>query len=194
MHPGITLYIAGHTDTVGSASTQPQALAGSRALHRRLVPQTRRQAADRLRGFGETSPEVKTADNTDEPKTAASTTSSPRPPHVLSSVQAKLEGDSLTQPPVRARVAAIPAVDTSETYDMPRNRRAPADRVSAASPSRRCAARRNSQPTCTDQNPFSGEVTNSSPNGSTSAFPTSAVEHARAPPACLLCRRSRQQW
>ena len=28
MHPGITLYIAGHTDTVGSAGQQPQAVAG----------------------------------------------------------------------------------------------------------------------------------------------------------------------
>ncbi len=68
MHPGITLYIAGHTDTVGSASTNLK-LSQDRA---RSIASWFRKRGVKLpisfEGFGETSPEVKTADNVDEPK------------------------------------------------------------------------------------------------------------------------------
>ncbi len=68
MHPGITLYIAGHTDTVGSASHNLK-LSQDRA---RSIASWFRKRGVKLpiafEGFGETSPEVKTADNVDEPK------------------------------------------------------------------------------------------------------------------------------
>ncbi|HVT07395.1 MAG TPA: OmpA family protein [Polyangia bacterium] len=68
MHPGITLYIAGHTDTVGSAATNLK-LSQDRA--RSIAAWFRKRGVKlpiAFEGFGETSPEVKTADNTDEPK------------------------------------------------------------------------------------------------------------------------------
>jgi outer membrane protein OmpA-like peptidoglycan-associated protein len=68
MHPGITLYIAGHTDTVGSASTNLK-LSQDRA--RSIAAWFRKRGVKlpiAFEGFGETSPEVKTADNVDEPK------------------------------------------------------------------------------------------------------------------------------
>jgi outer membrane protein OmpA-like peptidoglycan-associated protein len=68
MHPGITLYIAGHTDTVGSASTNLK-LSQDRA--RSIAAWFRKRGVKlpiAFEGFGETSPEVKTPDNTDEPK------------------------------------------------------------------------------------------------------------------------------
>jgi outer membrane protein OmpA-like peptidoglycan-associated protein len=68
MHPGITLYIAGHTDTVGSASHNLK-LSQDRA---RSIAAWFRKRGVKLpisyEGFGETSPEVKTADNVDEPR------------------------------------------------------------------------------------------------------------------------------
>jgi outer membrane protein OmpA-like peptidoglycan-associated protein len=68
MHPGITLYIAGHTNTVGSASTNLK-LSQDRA--RSIAAWFRKRGVKlpiAFEGFGETSPEVKTADNVDEPK------------------------------------------------------------------------------------------------------------------------------
>lgn len=68
MHPGMTLYIAGHTDTVGSASHNLK-LSQDRA---RSIAAWFRKRGVKLpisyEGFGETSPEVKTADNVDEPR------------------------------------------------------------------------------------------------------------------------------
>lgn len=68
MHPGITLYIAGHTDTVGSAAHNLK-LSQDRA---RSIASWFRKRGVKLpisfEGFGETSPEVKTADNVDEPR------------------------------------------------------------------------------------------------------------------------------
>ena len=68
MHPGITLYIAGHTDTVGSASSNLK-LSQDRA---RSIAAWFRKRGVRLpisyEGFGETSLAVKTADNVDEVK------------------------------------------------------------------------------------------------------------------------------
>jgi outer membrane protein OmpA-like peptidoglycan-associated protein len=68
MHPGITLYIAGHTDTVGSASHNLK-LSQDRA--RSIAGWFRKRGVKlpiSFEGFGETSPEVKTADNVDEPR------------------------------------------------------------------------------------------------------------------------------
>ena len=68
MHPGITLYIAGHTDTVGSASHNLK-LSQDRA--RSIAAWFRKRGVKlpiAFEGFGETSPEVKTADNVDEPR------------------------------------------------------------------------------------------------------------------------------
>jgi outer membrane protein OmpA-like peptidoglycan-associated protein len=68
MHPGITLYIAGHTDTVGTAAHNLK-LSQDRA---RSIASWFRKRGVKLpisfEGFGETSPEVKTADNVDEPR------------------------------------------------------------------------------------------------------------------------------
>ena len=68
MHPGITLYIAGHTDTVGSPAHNLK-LSQDRA---RSIASWFRKRGVKLpisfEGFGETSPEVKTADNVDEPR------------------------------------------------------------------------------------------------------------------------------
>ncbi len=68
MHPGITLYIAGHTDTVGAAAHNLK-LSQDRA---RSIASWFRKRGVKLpisfEGFGETSPEVKTADNVDEPR------------------------------------------------------------------------------------------------------------------------------
>jgi outer membrane protein OmpA-like peptidoglycan-associated protein len=68
MHPGMTLYIAGHTDTVGSAAhnlrlSQDRARAIAAWFRKRGV-----KLPISFEGFGETSPEVKTADNVDEPR------------------------------------------------------------------------------------------------------------------------------
>ncbi|HVV48544.1 MAG TPA: OmpA family protein [Polyangia bacterium] len=68
MHPGITLYIAGHTDTVGSAAHNLK-LSQDRA--RSIAAWFRKRGVKlpiAFEGFGETSPEVKTADNVDEPR------------------------------------------------------------------------------------------------------------------------------
>lgn len=68
MHPGITLYIAGHTDTVGSSSSNLK-LSQDRA---RSIAGWFRKRGVRLpisyEGFGETSLAVKTPDNVDEAK------------------------------------------------------------------------------------------------------------------------------
>jgi len=67
-HAGITLYIAGHTDTVGSADHNRK-LSDDRA---RSIAAWFRQhgvpTAIAFAGFGETAPAVKTADNVDEPR------------------------------------------------------------------------------------------------------------------------------
>ncbi|HXT98040.1 MAG TPA: OmpA family protein [Polyangia bacterium] len=68
MHAGITLYIAGHTDTVGTAAhnlklSQDRARAIASWFRKRGV-----KLPISFEGFGETSPEVKTADNVDEPR------------------------------------------------------------------------------------------------------------------------------
>ncbi len=68
MHPGITLYIAGHTDTVGSAAHNLK-LSQDRA--RSIAAWFRKRGVKlpiAFEGFGETSPEVKTADDVDEPR------------------------------------------------------------------------------------------------------------------------------
>ena len=68
MHPGITLYIAGHTDTVGSPAHNLK-LSQDRA--RSIATWFRKRGVKlpiSFEGFGETSPEVKTADNVDEPR------------------------------------------------------------------------------------------------------------------------------
>jgi outer membrane protein OmpA-like peptidoglycan-associated protein len=66
MHAGITLYIAGHTDTVGS-STHNFKLSQDRA---RSISGWFRKRGVKIpisyEGFGETTPVVKTADNIDE--------------------------------------------------------------------------------------------------------------------------------
>ena len=68
MHPGITLYIAGHTDTVGTAAHNLK-LSQDRA---RSIASWFRKRGVKLpisfEGFGETSLEVKTGDNVDEPR------------------------------------------------------------------------------------------------------------------------------
>jgi outer membrane protein OmpA-like peptidoglycan-associated protein len=67
-HAGITLYIAGHTDTVGSADHNRK-LSDDRArsiaawFHQHGVPTPIAYA-----GFGESAPAVKTPDNVDEPR------------------------------------------------------------------------------------------------------------------------------
>jgi outer membrane protein OmpA-like peptidoglycan-associated protein len=66
MHPGITLFIAGHTDTVGSPShnlklSQDRARAIAAWFRKRGV-----RMPISFEGFGETSLAVKTADNVDE--------------------------------------------------------------------------------------------------------------------------------
>ena len=66
MHAGITLYIAGHTDTVGSAAhnfklSQDRARSISAWFRKRGV-----KIPISYEGFGETTPVVKTADNIDE--------------------------------------------------------------------------------------------------------------------------------
>jgi outer membrane protein OmpA-like peptidoglycan-associated protein len=67
-HRNITLYIAGHTDTVGNAAYNLK-LSQARA---RSIGATLRQHGVRIpiayEGFGETSLKVGTADNVDEPK------------------------------------------------------------------------------------------------------------------------------
>ena len=67
-HPGITLFIAGHTDTVGNAASNLK-LSQARA---RAIAAWFRQRGVRLpisfEGFGETALAVKTADNVDEAK------------------------------------------------------------------------------------------------------------------------------
>jgi outer membrane protein OmpA-like peptidoglycan-associated protein len=68
MHPGITLYIAGHTDTVGTAAHNLK-LSQDRA--RSIAAWFRKRGVKlpiSFEGFGETSLEVKTADNVDEPR------------------------------------------------------------------------------------------------------------------------------
>jgi outer membrane protein OmpA-like peptidoglycan-associated protein len=66
MHAGITLYIAGHTDTVGSPThnfklSQDRARAIAAWFRKRGV-----KIPISYEGFGETTPVVKTADNVDE--------------------------------------------------------------------------------------------------------------------------------
>jgi outer membrane protein OmpA-like peptidoglycan-associated protein len=67
-HTGISLYIAGHTDTVGNESHN---LKLSQARARSIADWFRKRGL-RLplsyEGFGESSPAVKTADNVDEPR------------------------------------------------------------------------------------------------------------------------------
>jgi outer membrane protein OmpA-like peptidoglycan-associated protein len=67
-HPGITLFIAGHTDTVGNAGYN---LKLSQARARAIAGWFRKRGVRMpisFEGFGETAPAVKTADNVDEPK------------------------------------------------------------------------------------------------------------------------------
>jgi outer membrane protein OmpA-like peptidoglycan-associated protein len=67
-HPGITLFIAGHTDTVGNAGYN---LKLSQARARAIAAWFRKRGVRMpiaFEGFGETAPAVKTADNVDEPK------------------------------------------------------------------------------------------------------------------------------
>jgi outer membrane protein OmpA-like peptidoglycan-associated protein len=68
MHPGITLYIAGHTDTVG---TPAHNLTLSQDRARSIAAWFRKRGVKlpiSYEGFGETSLAVKTADNVDEIK------------------------------------------------------------------------------------------------------------------------------
>jgi outer membrane protein OmpA-like peptidoglycan-associated protein len=67
-HPGITLFIAGHTDTVGNVGYN---LKLSQARARAIAAWFRKRGVHMpiaYEGFGETAPAVKTADNVDEPK------------------------------------------------------------------------------------------------------------------------------
>ncbi|HVU50220.1 MAG TPA: OmpA family protein [Polyangia bacterium] len=67
-HAGITLYIAGHTDTVGG-SEHNRKLSDDRA--RSIAAWFRQHGVPTpiaFAGFGETAPAVKTADNVDEPR------------------------------------------------------------------------------------------------------------------------------
>jgi outer membrane protein OmpA-like peptidoglycan-associated protein len=67
-HPGITLFIAGHTDTVGNAGYN---LKLSQARARAIAAWFRKRGVHMpiaYEGFGETALAVKTADNVDEPK------------------------------------------------------------------------------------------------------------------------------
>jgi outer membrane protein OmpA-like peptidoglycan-associated protein len=67
-HPGITLFIAGHTDTVGNAGYN---LKLSQARARAIAAWFRKRGVHMpiaYEGFGESAPAVKTADNVDEPK------------------------------------------------------------------------------------------------------------------------------
>lgn len=67
-HPGITLFIAGHTDTVGNAAYN---LKLSQARARSIAAWFRSRGVKMpiaFEGFGETAPAVKTADNVDEAK------------------------------------------------------------------------------------------------------------------------------
>jgi outer membrane protein OmpA-like peptidoglycan-associated protein len=67
-HPGITLFIAGHSDTVGNAAYN---LKLSQARARAIAAWFRKRGVKMpiaYEGFGETAPAVKTADNVDEPK------------------------------------------------------------------------------------------------------------------------------
>ena len=67
-HPGITLFIAGHTDTVGNAGYN---LKLSQARARAIAAWFRKRGVHMpiaFEGFGETAPAIKTADNVDEPK------------------------------------------------------------------------------------------------------------------------------
>ena len=66
-HPGITLFIAGHTDTVGNAGYN---LKLSQARARSIAAWFRRRGVKlpiSFEGFGESALAVKTADNVDEP-------------------------------------------------------------------------------------------------------------------------------
>jgi outer membrane protein OmpA-like peptidoglycan-associated protein len=68
MHPGITLFIAGHTDTVG---TPAHNLTLSQDRARSIAAWFRKRGVKlpiSYEGFGESSPAVKTADNVDEIK------------------------------------------------------------------------------------------------------------------------------
>jgi outer membrane protein OmpA-like peptidoglycan-associated protein len=67
-HPGITLFIAGHTDTVGNAAYN---LKLSQARARAIAGWFRKRGVRMpiaYEGFGETAPAVKTLDNVDEPR------------------------------------------------------------------------------------------------------------------------------
>jgi outer membrane protein OmpA-like peptidoglycan-associated protein len=67
-HPGITLFIAGHTDTVGNNGYN---LKLSQARARSIAAWFRKRGVKMpiaFEGFGETALAVKTADNVDEPK------------------------------------------------------------------------------------------------------------------------------
>jgi outer membrane protein OmpA-like peptidoglycan-associated protein len=67
-HPGITLFIAGHTDTVGNAASN---LKLSQARARSIAAWFRQRGVHlpiAFEGFGETALAVKTADNVDEAK------------------------------------------------------------------------------------------------------------------------------
>ncbi|MDB4981148.1 MAG: hypothetical protein JWM82_1900 [Myxococcales bacterium] len=65
-HPGITLFIAGHTDTVGNAAYNVKL---SQARARAIAAWFRERGVKMpiaFEGFGESAPAVKTADNVDE--------------------------------------------------------------------------------------------------------------------------------
>jgi outer membrane protein OmpA-like peptidoglycan-associated protein len=65
-HPGITLFIAGHTDTVGNAAYNVKL---SQARARAIAGWFRKRGVKMpiaFEGFGESAPAVKTADNVDE--------------------------------------------------------------------------------------------------------------------------------
>ena len=108
MHPGITLFIAGHTDTVGSASANLK-LSQERA---RSIAGWFRKRGVRLpisyEGFGETSLAVKTADNVDEARNRrADYVLSDGPPTLRRELPPKLEADpvapGLGNPKARSR-------------------------------------------------------------------------------------------
>ena len=103
MHPGITLYIAGPHRHRRDRGAQPEAVAGSRALDRQLVPQARRQAPHLVRGVRR---DVARGEDRRQRRRAAQPPRRlrplRRPADLLGRLQAELEADPLVVSKERA--------------------------------------------------------------------------------------------